>query len=76
MAGLLAIFAEFKQRVWRNELGLAWPRRGKRYTVNGWAGPQPLPSTLRKSGNYIAQVSANTRLLVECRSGAPPCAGF
>ena len=69
MAGLLAVFADSNGRSCGNELGLAWPMRGR--TGNGWVGRQPRPYTLRKSGNCIAPASANPRSPVECRSAAP-----
>ena len=58
-----------KERFCGNELGLAWPMPGR--TANGWAGRQPRPCTLRKSGNYIAPASANPRSPAGCRSAAP-----
>jgi putative DNA-invertase from lambdoid prophage Rac len=68
MAGLLAIFAEFEREILRERTraGLAHAREnGKRL-----GRPQPQPYTLRKSGNYIVQASANPRLLAGCRSAA------
>ena len=56
-----------KERFCGNELGLAWPMRGR--TGNGWAGRQPRPYTLRKSGNCIAPASANPRSLAGLQIG-------
>ena len=55
-----------------NELGLAWPTPDR--TANGWAGRQPRPYTLPKSGNCIAPASANPKSPADCRSGAPQSA--
>jgi hypothetical protein len=59
MAGLLAIFCEFEGRSCGNELGQVWRMRGQ--TESGWAGRQPRPHTVRKSGNCTALVSANPK---------------
>jgi putative DNA-invertase from lambdoid prophage Rac len=59
MAGLLAIFAEFKREILRERTraGLAHAREnGKRL-----GGRRPRPSTPRKSGNCTALASANPK---------------
>jgi putative DNA-invertase from lambdoid prophage Rac len=68
MAGLLAIFAEFEREILRERTraGLACARENG----NGWAGRQPRPYTLRKSGNCTAPVSANPRSLAAFRWAA------
>src|SRR5204862_5713379 len=68
-----AIFAAFEREVCRNELGPARAHAGQ----NGkrWAGRQPQPSTLPKSGIYIAPESANLKSPAVSTSAEPPSAG-
>ena len=73
MAGLLAVFAaNADERSWVNELALGWPTPGR--TANVWAGPQRLPRTRPRSGDYIAPASPKPRSPVGWGSGALRCA--
>lgn len=66
MAGLLAIFAEFEREILRERTraGLAQARQNGKQLGR----PASAASMLRKSGSYIAPVSANPKSLDGCRS--------
>jgi hypothetical protein len=74
MAGLLAIFAEFKRRFCGNELALDWPTPGR--TASDWVGLSQRDSTPTTYGSCTATASASLRSPAGSRSGAHRCAAY
>ena len=67
MAGLLAVLAAVPEREILGERTRAGLAHARAERASGWAGRQPRPYTLRKSGNCILPELANPRSLVEYR---------
>lgn len=74
MAAMLAVFAAFEREVYRNGPARDWLMRWR--TGNGWAGRQPRPYMLGKSGNCIAPAWQRPKSPDDCKSVAPRFDGF